>query len=145
VTRLTASIGYTRADGGAAALLSWGQNREVHGIMDAYLFEGTFRIRARHAWYTRAELATKDILSPGGRHPRGFVHFHPLSRVGALTGGYVLDLVQSRAGQYGIGADVTVYHVPANLLDNYGSPASFHVFLRYRPRPLMPHAMFGMH
>jgi hypothetical protein len=145
VTRLTASIGYTRADGRAAALLSWGQNREVHGIMDAYLFEGTFRVRARHSWYTRAELATKDILSPGGRHPPGFVHFHPLSRVGALTGGYVFDLVDSRAGQYGIGADVTVYHVPANLRDNYGSPASFHVFLRYRPRPLLPHTMFGMH
>jgi hypothetical protein len=145
VTRLTASIGYTRSDGRAAALLSWGQNREIHGIMDAYLFEGTFRSRGRQALYTRAELATKDILSPGGRHPRGFVHFHPLSRVGALTAGYVFDLADSRAGQYGIGGDVTVYHVPANLRDNYGSPASFHVFLRYRPHPIMPHTMFGMH
>jgi hypothetical protein len=145
VTRVTASIGYARADGRVATLLSWGQNREIHGIMDAYLFEGTFRPGTRHAWYTRAELTTKDILSPGGRHPRGFVHFHPLSRVGALTGGYVFDLLKSRPGQFGFGGDVTVYRVPANLLDNYGSPASFHVFLRYRPRPLMPHTMFGMH
>jgi hypothetical protein len=145
VTRLTASVGYTKPDGRVAALLSWGQNREIHGVMDAYLFEATLHPRARHAWYTRAELATKDILSPGGRHPRGFVHFHPLSRVGALTGGYVFDVLDTRAGRFGIGGDVTVYHVPADLLDNYGSPASFHVFLRYRPRPPMSHTMPGMH
>jgi hypothetical protein len=144
VTRLSASIGYTRMDGRAAALLSWGQNREIHGIMDAYLFEATVRPRDRHAWYTRVELATKDILSPGGRHPRGVTHFHPLSRVGALTGGYVFDLADTRAGLFGLGADATIYHVPANLKDNYGSPASFHVFLRYRPRPRM-HDMAGMH
>ena len=144
VTRLTASAGYTRADGRVAALLSWGQNREIHGILDAYLFEATVRPRERHAWYTRAELTTKDILGAGGRHPPGFQHFHPLSRVGALTGGYVFDIIRSRAGQFGIGGDVTVYHVAPNLLDNYGNPASFHVFFRYRPRPLMPHTMHGM-
>ena len=43
------------------------------------------RARTRHAWYTRAELTTKDILNAGGRHPPGVLHFHPLSRVGALT------------------------------------------------------------
>jgi len=144
VTRITASIGYTRVDGRAAALLSWGQNREIHGIMDAYLFEATLRPASRHAWYTRAELVTKDILSPGGRHPPGFTHFHPLSRIGALTGGYVYELVQSRAGHFGIGGDATIYHVPANLQDNYGTPASFHVFLRYRPRAWSGHAMHGM-
>jgi hypothetical protein len=145
VTRLTASVGYTDAGGRVAALLSWGQNREIHGNMDAYLFEATLRPRPRHAFYTRVELTTKDILSPGGRHPRGFVHFHPLSRVGALTGGYVFDVVQSRAGQFGIGGDATVYRVPSELRDNYGSPASFHLFVRYRPRSLRPHAMHDMH
>lgn len=144
VTRLTASIGYTSADGRVAALALWGQNREIHGILDAYLVEGTLRPAPRHAWYMRAELATKDILSPGGRHPPGFVHFHPLSRVGAFTGGYVFDLVSSRAGNVGIGGDATVYYVPPNLRANYGSPASFHVFLRYRPRPPMPHDMASM-
>jgi hypothetical protein len=135
VTRITASVGFMKADGRVAALLAWGQNREIHGVMDAYLFEMTMRPRPRHAWYTRAELAMKDF-SPGGRHPQGFVHFHPLSRIGALTGGYVFDVVQSRAGHFGIGGDATVYRVPANLEDNYGRPASFHVFLRYRPRPI---------
>ena len=133
VTRLTASIGYTAPARGIAALLAWGQNRELHGVLDAFLFEGTWRPRARHAWYTRAELTTKD-MNGGGQHPVGFEHFHVLSRVGALTGGYVWDAIVAKAGRFGLGGDVTVYHVPANLVDNYGSPASFHVFLRYRPR-----------
>jgi hypothetical protein len=144
-TRLTGSIGYVRPDGRVAALVLWGQNREIHGIMDAYLFEATLRPRPRHAWYTRVELATKDLLSPSGPHPRGVTHFHPLSRVGALTGGYVFDLLHARAGQFGIGGDATVYHVPPNLLDNYGSPASFHVFFRYRPQSSAAHSMHDMH
>ena len=144
VTRLSASIAYTTADGRTAAFLGWGQNREIHGILDAYLFEATFRPKPRHAWYTRAELTTKDVLSPGGRHPPGFVHFHPLSRVGALTGGYVFDVHQSAVGHFGIGGDVTVYRVPTDLRENYGSPASFHVFFRYRPRPPAAHA-HGVH
>lgn len=140
VTRLSASIGVTAADQRAAALLVWGQNREVHGILDTYLFEAVLRPLPRHAWYTRAELATKDILNPGGRHPLGFVHFHPLSRVGALTAGYVWDAVEARRGRVGFGGDVTIYRVPPNLLDNYGAPASFHVFVRYRPgRPAATH------
>jgi len=134
VTRLTASVGYTRPDGRVAALLAWGQNREVHGNLDAYLFEATIRSRGRHSFYTRLELTTKDILNAGGRHPPGVVHFHQLSRVGAFTGGYVFDIVQSRIGLFGLGGDATAYYVPPNLLDNYGAPASFHVFLRYRPR-----------
>jgi hypothetical protein len=139
VTRITASIGYTRADESLAALVAWGQNREIHGNLDAYLFEATWKPRPRQSWYTRAELTTKDVLSPGGRHPRGFVHFHPLSRVGALTAGYVFDVADTRVGLFGIGGDATVYHVAENLIDNYGAPASFHVFLRYRPNKPMAH------
>jgi hypothetical protein len=89
----------------------------------------------------RAELTTKDILGAGGRHPRGFTHFHPLSRVAALTGGYIFDVAQTRAGNFGIGGDATIYHVAQNLKDSYGSPASFHVFLRYNPRSTPSHTM----
>jgi hypothetical protein len=141
VTRLTASVGFTRPDGRLAALAVWGQNREVHGVLDAYLLEATLRPHARHAWYTRAELVTKDILNPGGRHPQGFTHFHQLSRVGAFTGGYVFDLLSSRAGRFGVGGDVTVYHVGSNLLQNYGAPASFHLFMHYTPRRPSSHSM----
>ena len=145
VTRLTASISYTAPDERVAATLLWGQNREIHGILDAYLAEATFRPAARHAWYARAELTTKDILGAGGRHPPGFVHFHPLSRVGAITGGYVYELHASRFGQFSVGGDATAYYVPPNLKDNYGSPASFHVFLHYRPRPRGAQGGHDMH
>jgi hypothetical protein len=141
VTRLTASIGFTRADGRLAALAGWGQNREIHGKLDAYLLEATLRTHAQHVWYGRVELTTKDILNAGGRHPPGVLHFHPLSRVGALTGGYVFDVMQSRAGRVGIGGDVSVYRVPPNLAENYGTPVSFHVFLRYRPPAEPLHAL----
>ena len=48
------------------------------------------------------------------------------------------SFAESRLGLFGMGGDVTVYHVAENLLDNYGAPASFHVFLHYNPnRPAM--------
>jgi hypothetical protein len=145
VTRLTASISYTAAGERFASTLLWGQNREVHGTLDAYLFEATYRPAARHAVYTRGELTTKDILGVGGRHPQGFTHFHPLSRVGAVTAGYVFQLHESRAGRFGLGGDVTGYYVPPNLHDNYGTrPASFHLFLHYRPPAAHVHDMHDM-
>jgi hypothetical protein len=132
VTRLTASIAFTRADGRLAAFAAWGQNREVHGNLDALLIETTYRWRIRQTLYTRVELVTKDILSPGPHLP-GDTHLHPLSRVGAGTLGYVYDLLQSGKGTVGIGGDLTAYRVDSNLRQSYGSPLSFHVFLRYRP------------
>jgi len=42
------------------------------------------------------------------------------------------DVLITRSGGIGIGADVTGYSVPSNLEEPYGSPVSFHVFLRYR-------------
>jgi hypothetical protein len=140
VTRLTASVSYTSGGGRLASMVAWGQNREIHGILDAYLVEATARLTDRDTAYSRAELAVKDILGAAGRHPLGFTHFHPLSRVGALTMGYVRELRIAGEGRWGIGGDVTVYHVPQNLRFNYGSPASFHLFLRFRPtRPAVHH------
>jgi hypothetical protein len=73
----------------------------------------------------------KDILD-AGFHPRGVFHRHRQSQVGALTVGYVRDLMAMRDSRIGIGGDVTGYLVPDNLQTAYGSPASFHVFLRFR-------------
>jgi hypothetical protein len=41
-------IGFTRADGRIAALAAWGQNREIHGNLDAYLLEMTLRPQTQH-------------------------------------------------------------------------------------------------
>ena len=137
--RLTGSIGYTREPEGSAprrlgTLTAWmfafGQNREIHGNFEAYLFEATIKASARGLVYTRAESADKDILD-AGFHPRGVFHRHRHSQVGALTAGYLFNFLDTKAGLFGVGADVTGYSVPENLQDSYGSPSSYHVFLHY--------------
>jgi len=42
-------------------------------------------------------------------------------------------------GLFGIGGDVTAYHVSQNLSDNYRAPASFQVFLRWRLNKMVAH------
>ena len=84
-----------------------------------------------HSVYTRLESVAKDILD-AGFHPLGTFHRHRQSQVGALTVGYVRDLLGTKGGTLGIGGDVTGYVVPDNLKEPYGTPASFHVFVRYR-------------
>jgi len=140
-TRITASVSFFTGDErrSMAWLAAFGQNREVFGRLEAYLFEATRRAN-RHAFYTRAELVEKDILD-AGFHPIGVAHTHRPSRIGALTLGYVRDVAAPSWGTWGIGGDITGYRVPANLRESYGSPLSFHVFVRYRGRAgtLHPH------
>jgi len=133
MTRLTASIEFDGAIGTrpVAATVLWGQNREVHGILDGYLVEWDVRGDARGFFYGRAEAVAKDLLDLGGPDPRGFIEFHRISHAAAFTLGYVHDLVERPWGRVGIGGDTTVYHVPDNMSESYGSPHSFHVFVRY--------------
>lgn len=116
-----------------AWMAGFGQKREIHGNLEAYLLEATVRWTPADTFYTRVESVAKSILD-AGFHPPGLFHRHRQSQVGALTVGYVRDLLRTRAGSFGIGGDVTGYAVPANLEDSYGAPASFHLFLRYRAR-----------
>jgi hypothetical protein len=102
--------------------------------LPAVLAEGRWGWRPRDTWYARVEWMLKDILTPGGYDPPGFDHPHVLSRVGAVTVGYERELASGRAGRLGLGADATLYDRDANLADNYGRPASAHVFLRWRGR-----------
>ena len=131
--RRTASVAHEVAVG--AGLLAWtaafGQNREVHGNFEEYLLEGTWRLADRWSRYSRAELVDKDILD-AGFHPVGVGHRHRQSQVGAVTVGGTRYLASGRWGTVGLGADVTGYQVPTNLKDAYGSPVSFHAFVRYR-------------
>jgi hypothetical protein len=143
--RVTASVAYYQGDEqrSLAWFAAFGQNREFYGNLEAYLFEATWR-RGRHAVYTRAESVAKDILD-AGFHPIGTAHTHRQSQVSALTLGYAHDLAGSTSGRWGslaLGGDLTGYLVPDNLKASYGSPLSFHVFLRYRAssgRPVHVH------
>jgi hypothetical protein len=133
LARLTASVAHkTGGPIATTVLAAWGQNRGVHGLLDAYLFESSISWLDGNYLYSRAELVTKDILNAGGHDPAGFVDFHQLSRVGAYTLGYTHDLNKGMRTRLGLGGDVTMYYVPKNLKDNYGGPVSIHIFLRFR-------------
>lgn len=129
--RQTASVEYNRplAAGNWATSLVWGR---VHKIdtganLNGYLMESTLNFLQRDYAFTRLELVDKDELFPQAA-------LHPAFRIGAYTFGGVRDLVQNRAWQLGLGADVTVYSKPAVLDAAYGNhPVSFQIFLRMRP------------
>ena len=137
-TRFTASATYYRGDEhrSLAWTAAFGQNREVFGNLEAYLLEGAHH-RGSHTVYMRAENVDKDILD-AGFHPIGVQHTHRQSNVTAFTAGYIRDIASRSFGRFGVGGDITGYLVPANLEESYGSPVSFHVFLRYTGR-------FGAH
>lgn len=132
--RVTASASYFRGDEqhSFAWTAAFGQNREVFGKLEAYLLEAT-KHAGKNTLYGRAEYVDKDILD-AGFHPIGIKHTHRQSPVGALTLGYLRDILSRSIGTFAIGGDLTGYIVPANLEDSYGSPLSFHVFLRYSGR-----------
>jgi hypothetical protein len=129
--RQTASVEYDRplAVGNWATSMVWGR---VHKIADgatlnSYLLESTLNFLRRDYAFTRLELVDKDELFPQAA-------VHPAYRIGGYTFGGVRDLVQNRAWQLGLGADVTVYSKPAVLDAAYGNyPVSFQIFLRMRP------------
>jgi hypothetical protein len=129
--RQTASVEYNHplAGGGWATSLVWGR---VHKIatganLNGYLLESTLNFLRRDYAFTRVELVDKDELFPQAA-------VHPAYRIGAYTFGGTRDLVQNRAWQLGLGADVTIYSKPGVLDAAYGSyPVSFQVFLRVRP------------
>jgi hypothetical protein len=129
--RQTASVEYDRpwAEGNWATSLVWGR---VHKIatganLNGYLLESTVNFLRRDYAFTRMELVDKDELFPQAA-------VHPAYRIGAYTFGGVRDLVQNRAWQLGLGADVTFYSKPAALNAAYGNdPVSFQIFLRMRP------------
>lgn len=133
-TKLTASVSYFKGDANRsiAWMAAFGQNREVFGNLEAYLIEGTRR-SGKNAIFMRAETVAKDILD-AGFHPINVAHTHRPSLVSALTLGYVRDVASKAWGTFGVGADITGYSVPHNLKESYGSPASFHFFVRYRGR-----------
>ena len=135
VSKLTASIEFDGAvrSRPLAASLIWGENREIHGILDGYLLEWKLGTTPHGWFYGRAENVAKDLLDLGSPAPLGFVEFHHISHVAALTLGYIHDVAERRWGRIGVGGDTTFYRVGDNLLESYGAPHSFHVFVRYRP------------
>jgi hypothetical protein len=129
--RQTASVEYNRtlASGNWATTFIWGRVHKfpIDTNLNSYLLESTLNFWRRNYAFSRLELVDKDELFPQAP-------VHPTYRIGAYTFGGVRDLIQNRAWQLGLGADVTVYSKPAVLDASYGNnPVSFQIFLRMRP------------
>jgi hypothetical protein len=117
-----------------------GENREIElgFALDGYLPEWALRASRHDTIYGRAESVLKEIFGLGV-HPRGLLN-HPrnFSHIDALTLGYVRDLPSIGSTRIGIGVDATVHRTSADLVEYYGSPHSYHVFLRWRPDRTAP-------
>ncbi len=129
--RETASAEYSHPldAGNWATTAIWGRVHKIatNTTLNSYLLESTLNFQRRNYAFTRLELVDKDELFPQAQ-------VHPVYRIGAYTFGGERDLIQDRAWQLGLGADVTFYSKPAALDASYGQhPMSFQVFLRMRP------------
>jgi hypothetical protein len=129
--RQTASAEYNRpiSRGDWAATFVWGRRHKdiANTNQNSYLLESTLNFLDRNYVYTRMELVDKDELFP--EDPA-----NPSYRIGGYTFGGVRDLIQNRAWQLGLGADVTFNSKPGSLDATYGNnPVSFRIFIRMRP------------
>ena len=135
VDRTTMSLAYTNRDRARpiAALVAVGVNREpaLRVTSPALLGEVAWHVAARDLIYARGEWLRKDILNAGGYDPPGFAGVHPLSTIGAFTGGYARTIASGHGGHWRAGADLTVYGVDHNLGDAYGRPVSVHLLLTW--------------
>jgi hypothetical protein len=123
VQRTTASAAWTRGGGASltAVTAGYGRNDADHGSRQA-AFAEALRRAGMTTIYGRAELLqTENLLDE-------------TDPVGAVTIGGIRDLFERAGLRGGIGADVTLYHVPDALRPSYSDhPISFHVFFRLRP------------
>lgn len=143
VTRLTASIAFsgTVRSHAVAATLAWGENRQevvANGVSDGFLLEWDVRATNRLSLYGRAEATEKELFGLGF-HPKGFAHPHLYSHVDALTLGIVPDLLTVIRGRFGVGVDITLFHMSSDLLQYWEGSRSYHVFVRWRPTGVPPH------
>jgi hypothetical protein len=136
---MTASIMYNRPirNGNWTSSLIWGRTKslEDNSIFNSYAFESTLGFLTRnHAW-TRVENAERsnELLLGENPIPPNFVE-QPIGRVQAYTLGYDRDLDFIPHLSSALGAQVTVYGVPAILQPAYGvHPIGVDVFIRLRP------------
>ena len=129
--RQTASVEYNKPleDCSWASTLIWGRVHKIAtGVnLNSYALESTLNFRERNCVFARVELVDKDELFPQ-------LVVASTDRVGAYTFGGVHDLIQNKAWQMGLAADVTFYSKPATLAAAYGDkPISFQRYLRMRP------------
>lgn len=143
IQRMTASVMYNRPlqHGNWASSLIWGRNHSLATGLNwnGYLAESTLRFAERNYLWSRIENVdrTNELLLKNQFEPPGFEE-SIVGRVQAYTAGYErdIDLVPHLAT--GLGAQLTLYTTPEQLISRYGAhPIGATVFMRVRP--------FGQH
>lgn len=136
VTRTTASASYLRGGDAdlTAATVGFGMNDTGHVTRRAAFAEGT-RAWGRTLASLRAEVVeVESMLLATGTLPTSHEDEERKDAVGALTLGVQRDLGRWKGYTAALGANATVYRVPALLRATHGErPASFQVFFQLRP------------
>jgi hypothetical protein len=143
VIRTTASVSYSKPMGGGEAWstsLIWGRNHNTdtgHNL-NSYLLETVYPFRRRNFLTSRIEYVDKDELFADTPAIEEQLERTAGStfRIGAYTAGYTRDIGTFRTIETGIGANASVYTLPAAIKPYYGDrPWGVNVFLRVRLKP----------
>jgi len=130
----TASIEFARAPSTDVRAWSWtaavGRNGRTDHTEWGALLEGGLHLTPEWRVYSRAEVVDRFILVDFDHAALTGEERHFRSRVGTWLFGMDRRLWIGRGVTTSIGADVTVHRTPANLRDSYGSPVSWHLYLR---------------
>ena len=134
-TRLTASASYFKGDERRSIAWTGGVRPEPRGVREARgvparSHEARRHERVLHARRKRREGHPRRRLSPDRRG----AHASPVACRRADARLHAATSWPAPLAPFGLGGDITGYLVPANLKESYGSPWSFHVFIRYRGR-----------
>jgi hypothetical protein len=137
--RITASAMYGRPIGTAgqwATTLLWSANAfsGVAGLSHSVLLESEAVLNARNTLFARVERAPRTAADLALAGPPASLAPDRAFAVGALSLGYVRELVATRGATFGLGAIATVNVVPAEVGSAYGSraPVGGMIFLRAR-------------
>jgi hypothetical protein len=135
IRRTTASVSWQlgRDDNELAMSAMVGHNKRTYTDLTAFVSELTLHRNRFFAYgrYEQVEVETEHLLFPTVVHKP-----HPgelIDLMGAVTAGGGLEIGRYAGMEFGLGADLTFYAVPARLVADYGQhPLSSHVFLRVR-------------
>jgi hypothetical protein len=130
----TASIEYVRPPSADTRGWSWtaavGRNGRSDHTEWGALAEGSLHLTPALRLYSRAEIVDRFILVDFEYAALTGKERHFQSRIGAWMFGADHDVWHAGAASVALGADLTVHRTPANLRDSYGSPVSWHIYLR---------------
>jgi Cu/Ag efflux protein CusF len=133
IQRTTASLSYSGVSplGPLDSSLAFGHNDKSQGHGgSAWLAESVLQLAGGNYVSGRAEVVDKDELFADDG----------VFRIKALTLGYSRDVLETGSLSGAIGANVTLYSVPAAIRPSYGSsPHSFYFFVRLRGGSSMQH------